>query len=349
MILALENLAIARREGKHAVIANRRTFRSIKDHQDISEHARGVYSHLEDQATQILEYTSFVNTYIELNAFQYEITIENSHGKKIIRVPPRFFEDSESIQKTILLCEDLRDTNWYKALGEVAKIWKGTKGICIKFEPRSGGGTGIKNEYLRLQAERHRICLCILDGDLEYPEDTPGNTASSVQSCHDNSYDLIDFIIINSREIENLLPYQVLGELIGGNPQRSQAFEVLEKLQGTEFSQARLFIDLKNGILTSKILQRDCSQYWRKIAESIESVKHSCLNNWECSQPSSCSCYVVLGFGEHLLDNSISWLDQNGGPPKLAKIVDDIIRPEYERIGQEIFSWGFALSPLRAS
>ncbi|TAF00109.1 MAG: hypothetical protein EAZ79_03455 [Oscillatoriales cyanobacterium] len=134
-VLALENLASARREGKHIVMAKRETFKKIAQCSRLSQFARNIYHKLYNQSTQFQSYLSAVTRYIEIVNPCYEPAVISDSGKQIIKVGPRFFNDSESVQKTILLCENSDDAVLYEIIAKVYLIWK-KMNVKIVCEPR---------------------------------------------------------------------------------------------------------------------------------------------------------------------------------------------------------------------
>jgi hypothetical protein len=349
LVFALENLATARREGKHAVIASSTTLKKLKDFHAISEASRGVYRQILESFSQIGDYTSLVDIYIELSLRQ-EAILENTHNKRILKVPPRFFVNTRNIQETILLCENLRDARWYRVIAEVVCKWKRIEGVKISFDSIGGGGTTIKDYYEKYQAEKNRFCICILDSDQDYSKGAMGGTALSVKNCHDSSCLLSHFVIINAREIENLIPIKVLEDLVQGNDKRSKALQFVESLNRSSSHEPRLFADLKKDKAVKNIIKGDCGLFWQKVLLDLmpNSIQEKCLQDLECNSVDNCICQIDSGFGENLLDSSIQWLDNNGNNfHKLSRMVEDAIKPEWERVGQEVFSWCFSLGAMR--
>lgn len=112
-IPALENLANAVREGKHLVISDRKTLGIIANCQDLSKTTRAIYTMLYNKFSELRSYLSVVTKYIEITDL-LEPRLSSLSGKEVIQVPLGFFENTESIQKTILLCENSRDTFFIK-------------------------------------------------------------------------------------------------------------------------------------------------------------------------------------------------------------------------------------------
>ncbi|MEG4584873.1 hypothetical protein QUA54_06440 [Microcoleus sp. MOSTC5] len=244
-VLALEILATARREGKHLVIAERKTLKKIARCCRLSEITRNVYTHLSNHATQnFRSYLSVVKRYIEIvNPCLEPQVVENS-GQQIIQVAPRFFNDSESVQKTILLCENSDDAVFYETIAKVYLIWK-KRNVQIVCEPRGGGGNTISSEYINIQKAKKRFCLCIVDSDKIAPDGNLGSTASRLQTQSDSTCINTQTFILDCREIENLIPNSILSELCSGNQERLKALKYFENISSAV--DIRYFLDLKKG------------------------------------------------------------------------------------------------------
>ena len=66
IVIALETLASGRREGKHAVIAERETLKKISECKDLSKPTRDIYHKLYNTSAQFHAYLNAVTKYIEV-------------------------------------------------------------------------------------------------------------------------------------------------------------------------------------------------------------------------------------------------------------------------------------------
>jgi len=357
-VVALDNLATAHREGKHLVIADRKTSEKIARCSRLSENKRNVYKHLSNQATQnFRSYPSVVKRYIEVKPCLEPQVVEKS-GQKIIEVPPRFFYDSESIQKTILLCENRDDAVFYETIAKVYLIWKhrNVPIVCV-CEPRGGGGNTISSEYINIQKEKKGFCLCIVDSDKIAPDGNLGNTAIGLRKSDPNSIKTQSFIL-DCREIENLIPNSILLELVSGNPERLEALKILESISVVE---VRSFLDIKEGTRMKEIIDKKdtkVDEFWQLklglIPNISERIDDWCQTHWQCSKKSSknskekCECKISLGFGDHTLSDTVKYLKRINNPHEIARIVDRSKHSDWEKIGQVVMDWCIAESPIRA-
>lgn len=91
-------------------------------------------------------------------------------------------------------------------------------------------------------------------------------------------------------------------------------------------------------------------EYWKerlsKIPDVFTRIDSWCHNNWSCNVTEKCDCKISLGFGEKILEQVVDYLDKKS-PHEIAKIVDEEVRLEWEKVGQVILNWCFAESPIR--
>ncbi|WP_198648422.1 hypothetical protein [Cyanothece sp. BG0011] len=348
LILTLENLATARREGKHSIIADLNTLKIITKCSDLSKNAKNVYNRILNDRSKFKAYLYHVSKYIEI-INPCEVNKINSHsGKDIIQLPYTFFNDSETIQKSILLCENLQDTNFYKIIGKTFCKWNNIN-IKLNFESRLGGGNTIATVYDNIQNKKKRFCICIVDSDKLSPESSLGSTAKKVKQKDDNASLITQLYILPVRELENLIPLLILSELISNNKDRENAFKQLEEIENSSVIEIRQFLDIKEGTQLKKIVKETISvkNFWNdKLDKYINNIDEWCYKNWSCTNEQSCNCKISLGFGENILENTITYLNTQS-PSKITSMVEDSLRSEWENIGQFMLNWGFADPPMR--
>ncbi|OIP67497.1 MAG: hypothetical protein AUK43_19145 [Oscillatoriales cyanobacterium CG2_30_40_61] len=357
-IPALENLANAVREGKHLVISDRKTLKIITQCQDLSKTTQVIYNMLYNKFSELRSYLSVVTRYIEITDI-LEPRLSSLSGKELIQVPLGFFENTESIQKTILLCENSRDTFFYQTVARVYVIWQKIN-IKIECESRGGGGNTINIEYDNIQQKTKRLCLCILDSDRISPEGKLGSTAALIASIDQNQnsqFFRTKVFILDVHEIENLIPDSILIEICSKNKEREDAMKRIKTLQDISGYQIKHFLDIKQGTLMYKIFSstnpKDKS-FWESNVVAINTIlkciNDDCLADWKCkikNPKNNCQCQISLGFGEHTLDNTIEYLEKIE-PHKIAREFNNDMKPEWEKIGQVVVDFCIAHSPIRA-
>ncbi|EHJ14461.1 MULTISPECIES: hypothetical protein [Crocosphaera] len=318
LIIALENLALARREGKHSIIADLNTLKIIAKCSDLSKNAKISYKKILNDRPKFKAYLSHVSRYIEIIHPCNVNKIDSNSGKDIIKLPYTFFNDSETIQKSILLCENLQDTEFYKIIAETFCKWKRLN-IKPKFEPSLGGGNTISTVYENIQNKKKRLCLCIVDSDKLSPNSSLGSTARNIKQKDDNTSVTTLLYILPVRELENLIPLSILSELMSKNGDRENPFKQLEKIEESSVKEIRNFLDIKEGTRLKKIVNEPSSvkDFWKdkldKLPNYSNDIDEWCYENWSCCDPDpkkkSCKCKISLGFGQKILENTITYLN----------------------------------------
>jgi hypothetical protein len=290
-----------------------------------------------------------VKRYIEVKPCLEPQVVEKS-GQKIIEVPPRFFNDSESIQKTILLCENLDDAVFYETIAKVYLRWKRIN-AQIKCDRRGGGGSTISSEYINIQKLNERFCLCIVDSDKIAPNGNLGSTASRLRNSDDPTCIKTQIFILDCRESENLIPNSILSKLYPGKQEKLEALNIIKSIS----LEVRCFLDIKEGTYLNKILGEKTTEikdFWSdqipQILNISDRINNSCQANWQCSSNSGkCQCQISLGLGDKTLSKTVEYLKDNS-LNEIAIIVDRSMRSDWEKIGEVVINWCIAESPIRA-
>jgi len=369
-IQALEILAIARREGKHSVIAERETLEKISECSRLSENIRSVYKQLFLRSAELRGYLSHVTKYIEVVNPCLEPNLDEitHRDKKIIKVPPCFFNDSALIQKAILMCENIEDAAFYEKIARIYLLWKKIN-IKIECEHMGGGGSTITEQFINIQNLK-KLCLCIVDSDRITFNGKLGNTANRIKSEHNENCIITELLILDLHEIENLIPNSILSNLCLGNVNRQEALVIIEDIETSSIKDLRGFLDIKNGTSMGKIINTNNPidrDFWQpRISKSpniLTRVDDWCLNNWSCSKYEPikdknraiksikvdickiCNCKISLGFGENILEQASLHIGHNYHG--ISRIIDESVRIEWEKVGQIILNWCFAENPIR--
>lgn len=361
LLLALENLAIAMREVKHLVIAETKTFKKIIEHPSFKElglNSQNIYQELFNNNENYGAYLSYISQYIEIIEPCLIPTKIKRDDQTIIQVPLSFFEDSEMIQTTILLCENQEDTEFYEIIGRVYCHRKKLNNVSFKFTPQGGGGSTIASEYESIQSRQNRFCLCIVDSDKLSPHSSEGKTAKGLLEKHDLNSTKTELYILNAREAENLIPYSSLLSLLSKDPNKRNQYQDLRNNNSLVSSKIRLYIDIKDGTLLRELFDfndQEIQKFWKeeikKISSINERITFGCLETWKCQKINSCSFRIMPSFGANILKEILKEFKSN--KTRLSDIVkqitdDQLLFSEWEKIGQIILNWGVVGRRIRA-
>ena len=349
-INSLINLSIAWREGKHIVTGSRETLDYIRNNAKLSPKQRGCFDHMYKDTTVHGALKSQLLRHIEAVAGLSLPELKHFGDKKTIRLPLEFFHDSETIQKTVLLTENVNDQLLYGIMLSVFMCSKNISGSYCSHEPIGGGGSTTQNPYKTYQNSMNRLCLCILDSDRKFPKGPIGNTARSVKDIDVDDKPHTELMILDSREIENLIPTKLLKEMPSQNHSFGESIVRLELIEESNSGWLRNFLDFKKGTKLGKILllghNTDEYKAWKDYFDTIDlnTINKNCINSKSCMKNESnnnCECFISLPFCEGILGMSCEHLDSMS-PEKIMECLCKYTKPEWEKIGGLIFAWCFA-------
>ncbi|MCA6503327.1 MAG: hypothetical protein ACK5U6_14245 [Pseudanabaena sp.] len=360
-ILALEYLATAHREGKHIIAGNRNTLETIVASDNIDDKTKAVYNRLISNATELWNIRKKLSAYIEVIEKEGSTNIDKSSGKNIIRFPISFFRDSYNLQKTFLLCESLNDGKFYKFVGIAYTHEINAIKILIELDNLSlsgGNASAIYEEKAKAKPDEQRLALCILDSDKVAPNCSRGSTANGVIAKHANySPAFMSYYILESREVENILPFKFIEKICASDTNKVQIVKSLNSfLTNTTLEEIYPFLDLKNGTYLhepiKKVVDPKSIDFWKSKSQIIIKQNPKCIEDWFCvtknNKGQECSCSISQGLGE-IMDDIIKYIeDDKTDIDKLAREIWQHLSPfqkaEWERIGSNIISWGASLS-----
>ena len=266
-------------------------------------------------------------------------------------MPITFFSDSKNIQESLLLCESSKDGNFYEFIGMAYMSYINMKNISIELDnlsPLSGGnGHLIYEARATSKSNARRLAFCILDSDKVAPVCSLGSTAKKVIEIHNKYLPVfMDCYVLESREIENILPFEFIEIVCGANPNKFQIVKSLKFiLTSTELKEIYPFVDLKNGTFLNGLIKRVADstsiEFWKSRAQIIIKQNSKCIENWSCvtqdKKGKECTCSISQGLGE-ILEDIIKYIqDDRTNKDKLAREVWQHLSPsqklEWEKIG----------------
>ncbi len=347
VVEALELIAHSRRLGNHIVFGNRTVIKYLANCPLLSHSSRAVYRKLYEDLPTSREYLTKIKFSVEI-VLESVLECINREDHTIIRASINYFNNLSILDKTVLLCEDLDDTVFYRRLAKAYLTWERLGNVPISYDPRNGGGQNTHKEYSFLQSNTNKFCLCLLDSDRETPNLDIGDTAKSVQKVDDENKPLCHYFVLGVRELENLIPTLVYKETFDHDPNKKNAIEFLEELDNSVFLNTRKYIDMKDGLKLEKVLreapQKEFRQYWTGFAKKFKCrVSENCIDSEVCIHPKNCECHVNLAFGKNILTK----IEENYSKKDISHmILDDELKKEWKQVGLKIVSWCCASSPM---
>lgn len=360
---ALENLAVARREGKHLVVGKGTTLKCLAGWEGLSARSRGTFQQAASRAPEEMGLAQDLALRVLVRHSDTVPSISGPEGHRVISLPLSFFSDSRSVQRSRILAESLVDANWYIALGQYFGRESGFRGISVVLEPLLGGGGSTALVYAD-QQRAAGFCICIVDADRDCPSGALGSTARAVLNADDPGKPYTDVHIPNLRTAENLIPYGVLEAIAysdiwarsGPIRAREEVAHFVEQLAQSSSPEIRLWIPLKLPAPVSygKILEMGAAEateeYWCGWARAVGStctILGTCREQGRCRNPGACTC-EVLPTATGLLESAVEFVGGQS-PQRLSEYLraDSTVEAEWRRIGLVTFSWGCSKSPSR--
>lgn len=212
------------------------------------------------KALNYLDRTSYTaRTYNDIT-YHIDVVLKKTGGSKNNELDYLFFQDSCSVQKAILLCEDLTDCNFYMQL---------TKGQCGNYnicaDKQTGGGSGLKKKLEDL-VQTNAIILAIVDSDKMYPKKKKyGNTAESCLKVYNNSLPNIYLYVTETHEAENMIPLEFV---VTHCSKKYSGLNFIRKLKQKDALSFLRYYDYKEGITYESIKE---NQDYYNFAKDIYS------------------------------------------------------------------------------
>jgi hypothetical protein len=350
---AIENIAIAAREGKHILLGSRDLLQRLSTLSCISAGSAASIKKCKEQVPEYANLKKVVSDYVQIMPDGDDM-INIVNKQRIINVPLRKFTDTSLIQESVLIGENLIDCDFYKIVAEVyaSNNKLGTLKIC--YEGRLGGGSTIVDVYQMTQEENKRPCLCIADSDKKFPSSNFGKIIKKLEKINDETKPISRYFPLLCREAENMLSCKQIELVSSMDDTRLKALQSLNNIEKYN-SEVRLFMDLKKGLKLIDIFKssdNSCREYWIDfISAFFRSNGHNkspCLKEVDCyvkedncylkQVESSCECTIMPGFGDNIFENVVEQLKLNS-VSKVVEMLSSSVSDEWMRVGHIVFSW----------
>lgn len=349
----LENLAQARREGRHMLFADRNTLEAIIAADHLSSRSRATYNVVYNRLAEKKSFASSLCRIVEIVSDSYGPIASRANGEAITIQIPIGALDSELVQRTLLLGENLTDMPFFDWMAKVYAHRRRMGSVQLSFDATTGGGSTTASVYSAIQSAARRLCLCVADSDQKSPNGAVGTTARMLKKVDNAERPMAELAILNAREIENLLPLPVLSGAHGVDP---AAIFGLERLASSSAAHARVYVNVKEGTSVERILRFPVTSpdrtYWLHVlstlAKEMQHLRGECVTSETCGAPDGCSCVINTGLGPNILERASKVCEQMS-PKKLAECLDSLSVAEWDRIGALVLAWCCGAPNLRAA
>lgn len=338
---AVECIAHARRAGYHLLFAEREVLDFLRKYESFSVAARSVFNKLYSRVALDKAYFDLLSWRIRVVAETGRLDLNLIGAQTEIVISAESLESPLLTSPTIFLSENQTDIALYDLIARTYMSWAACGHVNLHYERRGGGGSTCAAEYRDIQSQQQRLCLCIVDSDCKFENSPIGATPRSVQSVDITNQLLCKLYILPSREIENFIPTPILDLAIGNDHSRNGVISFLRVLESLPVAKARLFLDFKHGLrlydLTSQRSYHQYYQYWSDVIAML-GLTLKCQSSSTCLQRSQCTCVLIPGMGNNVLQAVISATD-NKPTSDIAALVDNQLRHLWSELGDIIISW----------
>lgn len=204
---------------------------------------------------------SCLHFYIEVVVEMPSIDCVSHAGVKVKPVHYTYFLNSSKVQIMPFIGEDTADCIFYIHIGK-HYLAEHHINLLLRLRNEKGNGSGIVSattEYV----QAHKPVISIIDSDKKYPSQ-PIDPKSTYAKCNEvwSNYnkvnEIFSFLVVETQEIENLIPYNYIDELDLWEGQCSQNKVAFDKLYNSPNCEVILcYYDLKNGLTKKDDMNTD--------------------------------------------------------------------------------------------
>lgn len=362
-IACIKNLALGVQEGKHIVTGPLSLLSKLVSANQIPGDTRALFRIIKNKRSESELIKKNIQMYVVVSPEPTSEKFDYRNANQVYTVSYEWFSNSIRIQSARLLCENIDDAKIYTHMTE-AYLWSKSpkmNGVTISFRPSGCGGTGIADR-LKESISSEGASLCIADSDRKWPGGPLGDTAKCLRNAAkeiENDVTVAGIIILSCHEVENIIPPRLVLESIPANANKEVRlkFNNLKqaKLLGT--SSDNWYFDLKEGLCQFD-LNNGQNEQQKSFLSAISSqsravrlkVSAKCSDAPTCSKRDECSCVLIHGVSDTMLDMIVKFLEKVT-PQKLAELTFLGERPSsydyWIELCATLFSWGCAFKQIR--
>ncbi|ELY4545327.1 hypothetical protein SMZ81_003586 [Cronobacter sakazakii] len=340
--VAIENILRAFAEKKHIILAPKTFFN------DIINEKQGLYSiSTKNFAAEALaglrEYHAIKNIVSFYVSIDFSIKDESYSwvdlgGKDKFVCGPLFFNDSECLQRTNVVCENPLDSDFMKIIADYYARRESLSRCTISYNVLHGGGGSTKDVFDRTVND-NKITFCVVDNDKDHPRAPYGGTSTHFLRERTSKTGMVK--ILDVHEIESLLPLETIEHVLEEEnllEKKKGALRFLKDLCNIDET-VKFYYDHKKGFNLKDAWKLDNThgEYWRRIIGKLgDAYKCDCLSSRVCTCKPSCLTYD--GFGEGLLNNTIRYVNR-GSLRQYNPMLTPELSEKWNDLGRNFFSW----------
>ena len=352
---ALNNLAVAAREGRHFLLAPRSLAASLAEHPMIGARERAFYRMLSERFSTLAAVTAAVSISIRVDrdSAPNRIVI----GDRVqIRLPLGFFRTTRSVQSVILVAENRDDC---VIIYEMTRAFARTKRVAavqtsLEFLPGGGSQTyEVADDVLRAG---ERLVVVVVDSDRETPAGALGDTARNARRIfRERDRAFAELLILRARDLENLLPDDFYTLELGADQHHRDSIAFITNLNGAGCETARLHIDIERGLRLRALLHPerapdDFADVWGPVVSALRDSKlpstighRQCAKDELCGENGDCNCILTRENGADILPMAEVSFQRRGR--ELWESMPKFMESAASEMTRLIFDWGCASTP----
>lgn len=284
----LSNIHLALRKGSHIIVCEKRAVaktivkKSLK-RIDIQSDFESIENDLS------VELRTLRNSLDRFYSLIPQQSTDFSQTGKNIKIGIDLALNDSFWQESSLVVEYETDYIYYKMIADYEKNkTKENQFIDIIFNPVSGGGLTSLNVFESIR-KKNAIVFGIVDSDRDFDGGPLGSTAKAYVSCDTTKTILSDYMILGTREIENLFYSKSFIEGLDIDNSTKRSVEEKMKVALTHDPKFELFYDIKSGYNKKSIALKP------KLMEILEAPA-CCQNASEknCKKCKNNNCNTIV-------------------------------------------------------
>ena len=336
---SLNVIADCVRRGYHLVSGNRPVFDKLAALDGMDAKVSEIFRSLGNRSAQFRNIFQSMSVYVNVCINEGDYSFEEVDGVTRINVPLGLFAIREYAQPSILLMEHYNDMRIYSGVLDWYRSKYFGGGFSYNFERCNGNGGNTCHVFENLQSNNRRLTLCVTDSDKWSPDDGLGGTAKDVNDINNPSIAVVEHLMLEVRELENLIPLSVLKVVKARSRSNGIADELLsafEQLIDEGRQDSLLYWDYKKGVICKKITKSEAVLgFWDDIYSIAKSnFRRSCSRDvcvdGSCDKAIFPSWPLQSETSTYIEAESISYDD----------VTDRYLYPILDQLGRVLFSWG---------
>lgn len=349
-IACFESLALSRRHCENILIAERRVLDALAKWESLSDVSRGIYRKLSNKASEFKLILQTVKRYCRIMGDGDTRISESDDGQAVIYISAGEMGKRDLHKLSIILAENTDDICLYKIIGKYYTAKFNIGRMNIEFEDRLGGGDTTADILERIIADEKNMCLCMVDSDKKYREDSGGETLKKVEKVAEANKQRKFFwevISLKVHEIENLIPVSVMEEIQREKGFDNEGIEFVKFLfqKGDQDNFPYFYYDFKNGIPMKKfVIHQTADEREQKKFERLEPYRkywRSYVEEYGIKVEDKQSDVLVRGVCEKILKHTVEYLGRLKNEELLVKCrTGGAVEEYWDSIGSQILSWG---------